>query len=114
MNTLSRFGAGLLALAVLMAIWGTVASAVTSWNGDDYSKDYSDTYMETCDMESDEVKVKSQADDDGYGSGTDAAKDVDGNNGVCGTANMGWSIYRHRTCEYQSFWPDACGNWKAT
>ena len=114
MNTLGRVSAAFVVLAALFAVSGTLAGAVTSYNGLDYSYDYRVTYMGTCDEESDQTKVKSIADDDQYGSGTDAAKDVDGNNGICGTANMGWSIYRHRTCEYRSWWPDDCGSWQAT
>lgn len=114
MRTIRKAIIAILLLAVVLAASGTLAGAVKSYNGDDYSEDFDGSYIETCDMESDETKVKSQADDDNVGSGSDAAKDVDGNNGICGTANMGWSIYRHRTCEYRSLWPDACGNWQAT
>lgn len=104
----------LLALLVSFAVLSIsgVAVGVYSWNGSDYSWDYSSTGIQTCDMESDSTKVKSKADNDNDGSGSNAAKDVDGNNGICATANMGWDIWRHKTCEYRSFWPDDCGNWQ--
>ena len=111
MKLISRSLFVFLVLSVVLSISG-IAVAVYSWNGDDYSWDYSSAGIQTCDMESDSTKVKSKADKDQWGSGYDAAKDVDGNNGICATANMGWDIHRHKTCEYRSFWPDDCGNWQ--
>ena len=106
--------AALLASAVLLAVSSTVAGAVSSYQGDDLSWDWSGSHITTCDEESDATQVKSVADDDAMGSGIDAAKDVDGSNGVCATSNLPWTIHRHKTCEYRSFWPDQCGNWQAT
>lgn len=102
----------LIAMAIL-AVSSATVGAVTSWQGDDYSYDWSGTYITTCDEESDQTRVKSVADNDAFGSGTDAAKDVDGNNGICATSNLPWTIHRHKTCEYRSFWPDECGNWQS-
>lgn len=101
----------LLVSSVVLSISG-IAAGIYSRNGSDYSWDYSSTGIQTCDMESDSTKVKSKADNNNIGTGYNAAKDVDGNNGICASANMGWDIYRHRTCEYRSFWPDDCGNWQ--
>jgi hypothetical protein len=94
---------------------GSIADAATSWNGSDNSVDYNNKqYIQTCDNESDSTKVKSKIDNNNSGSGSDAAKDTDGNNGQCATYNAGYSIFRHQTCEYRAAWPDSCGNWKAT
>lgn len=98
---------------MILALSSATVGAVTSWQGDDYSYDYSKTYITTCDEESDRTRVKSVADDDALGSGIDAAKDVDGNNSICATSNLEWTIHRHKTCEYRSFWPDECGNWQS-
>ena len=113
MRTLARTIAAAVLIAALLAVSGSLANAAKSYNGADYSEDFNDTYIRTCDEESDKTKVKSVVSRSKNGSAIDAARDTAGNNGVCGSANMGWSIYRHRTCEYRSLWPDACGNWKA-
>lgn len=91
----------------------SAALASTSWQGSDYSFNYSTTYIQTCDQESDSTKVKSIGDNNGSGGGDNVAYDNDGNNGTCGSANAGWAIWRHRTCEYRAAWPDQCGNWMA-
>lgn len=114
MRTLANCLGALLAMALLTAFSATAVSAVTSTQGADYSFEYSTTYMQTCDEESDATKVKSVADSDNAGGGTDGAKDIDGDNGTCATKNMGWTVERHRTCEYRAWWPDTCGNWQAT
>lgn len=111
-HVLNGAAALLISVAILAASSATVG-AVTSRQGDDYSFDYSGTYITTCDEESDQTRVKSVADNDAFGSGIDAAKDVDGNNGICATSNLPWTIHRHKTCEYRSFWPDECGNWQS-
>ena len=111
-HALSGVAALLISIAIL-AVSSATVGAVTSSQGDDYSFDWSGTYITTCDEESDQTRVKSVADDDAFGSGIDAAKDVDGNNGICATSNLPWTIHRHKTCEYRSFWPDECGNWQS-
>jgi len=113
MGRFARFFTALMVTGLLMAASSTAASAVYSYQGSDYSYNYSSSYMRTCDQESDSTKVKSKADSDNFGGGSDAAKDTDGNNGICATKNVGWSIFRHKTCEYRSWWPDTCGNWQA-
>ncbi len=115
-KTLARSLTGLTAMAMLMTVSATAVGAVRSYNGSDYSYDYGSnhSYIATCDLEGDETKVKSVTDSDRYNGGeSDAAKDVDGANGICATANMGYSIYRHQTCEYRALWKDACDNWQA-
>ena len=105
-----------MALTVSILIYAastTAVAAVKSYNGHDYSEEYSSSYIKTCDMESDSTKVKSRVDLDNEGNGYEGAKDVDGNNGVCATKNVGWRMHRHKTCEYRSWWPDSCGNWQA-
>lgn len=106
--------AALLVSTAILAVSSSAVGAVTSYQGDDFSYDWSDTYITTCDEESDQTRVKSVADDNASGSGIDAAKDVDGNNDICATSNLPWTIHRHKTCEYRSFWPDECGNWQST
>lgn len=64
MKTVGRAIAAVLALVVLFAVWGSLAGAVKSTQGDDYSEDISSTHIEICDMESDKTKVKSVADND--------------------------------------------------
>lgn len=101
--------------AVIWTAGFGVASAVTSYQGDDFSFDYfSRTYMAACDQESDGNQVKGNYDFDNSGGTDGSAMDEDGNNGVCGTANTFGTVIRHRTCEVQQFWPDNCGNWQAT
>ncbi len=108
-------GMCLLAALVVIVMAIAHANAATSYQGSDYSYDHSQTYITTCDQESDNTKVKSEVDDDNSNANgtTDAAHDVDGNNGICASCNAGWSIHRHKTCEYRAWWPDQCGNWQA-
>jgi len=98
----------------LFAGSAATASAVTSYQGDDYSYDYnSKTYMKACDKESDGNEVKGNYDFNSSGDTNGSAIDSDGNNGVCGARNTGGTVARHRTCEAINFWPDNCGNWQA-
>lgn len=103
--------------AVLAVVSPVVASAVYSYHGSDYSYDSnSRTRMTACDRESDSTKVKAVYHRTGaYGLADIDVYDTDGNNGVCGSGNLpsGTTVIEHKTCEYRSFWPDACGNWQA-
>ncbi|WP_419919519.1 hypothetical protein [Candidatus Poriferisocius sp.] len=115
MKALANMLLALLVAVVIPIASETAVSAVRSYQGDDYSYDYYNrTYMMTCDMESDKTKVKSKSDNNESGDGDDAAKDIDGNNGICASKNMGYTIVRHRTCEYRAWWRDQCDNWQAT
>ncbi len=84
----------------------TAVGAIKSFNGSDYSFQYGsgNSYMKTCDMESDSTKVKSKTDRDNQDHGEDAAEYVDGVSFKCATANMSYSIFRHRTCECRALW----------
>ncbi len=98
----------------LLAGSAASASAITSWQGDDYSYDYnSKTYIKACDKESDGNEVKGVYDFNNSGDSNGSALDSDGNNGVCGSKNTSGTIVRHRTCEAINFWPDNCGSWQA-
>jgi hypothetical protein len=111
---MSRLTNGLLLSIVIFVGSSATASAVVSWQGDDYSYDYnSRVYLKTCDMESDGNEVKGVYDSNNSGDPSGYVLDSDGNNGVCGSKNTGIIIVRHRTCEAINFWPDNCGNWQA-
>lgn len=101
--------------AAVWALGAGSAGAVTSYQGDDYSYDYSTkTHMAACDMESDSTPVKGEYDFNSSGGSNGDVRDSDGNNGICATKNTGGTVARHKTCEYRSAWPDTCGNWQAT
>ncbi|MEU3046658.1 MULTISPECIES: hypothetical protein [unclassified Streptomyces] len=108
-----RLAAAGVAVAGLVVFAPTTASALWSYNGDDYSYDHnSRNNITTCDKESDQTGVKAVYE---YGLGArDEVKDGDGNNGVCaGEGTPGpLLINGHQTCETPHFWPDSCGNWK--
>lgn len=92
-----------------------VASAVVSYQGDDFSRDYnSKQYLRNCDKESDSTATKGIWDFTGAGGTDGSISDQDGNNDNCASANTGSTIYRHQTCEIPNWWPDTCGNWEAT
>lgn len=101
------------AFALLFFGAPATASAVVSYQGDDFSQDYnSRDRIRACDQESDETPVKGEYQLFGGGSGD--VRDSDGNNGICAHEDPSSEITRHQTCEYRSFWPDACGNWQDT
>ena len=105
-------------VAAMAAVWvlgAGAAGAATSYEGSDYSYDYSSrTRMAACDHESDSTPVKGEYDFNNSGGSDGSVKDSDGNNGVCATKDTGGTVSRHKTCEYRSAWPDSCGNWQAT
>jgi hypothetical protein len=107
-----RIAAGLL-LVVGWVSMPNIAQAGNSYEGSDYSYQWSGIYITTCDQEADSTKVKGIADDDWSGSGASRAWDVDGANGICADGNHSLTIARTRTCEYRAAWPDSCGNWAA-
>lgn len=103
------------AATVVWAIGAGAAGAATSYEGSDFSYDFSSRrYMAACDQESDNTPVKGEYDFDLAGASNGDVRDSDGNNGICATKNTGGTVARHKTCEYRSLWPDACGNWQAT
>ncbi|WP_093850981.1 MULTISPECIES: hypothetical protein [Streptomyces] len=87
---------------------------MTSYNGNDYSYDsQSRERMTACDQESDSTPVKGEYYNVNDGTKRDV-KDSDGNNGVCASEGNGaGKVLKHKTCEYRSLWPDACGNWQS-
>ncbi|MFE2044214.1 hypothetical protein ACFXAZ_25470 [Streptomyces sp. NPDC059477] len=102
------------AVAVLFFGAITGASALTSYNGSDYSFDSeSRERMTACDKESDSTPVKGEYYNVGNNTKRDV-KDSDGNNGTCASEGNGvGKVLKHKTCEYRSAWPDACGNWQS-
>lgn len=91
-----------------------VATAITSYEGKDYSFNFGLRHITACDKESDSTPVKGVYDDNNSGNGIGDVKDSSGNDGRCASENTTRDIDRHKTCEYRSFWPDACGSWRAT
>lgn len=108
-RTVRRFGAALTMVAMVV-LAPTAASALTSYNGSDYSYDEENrSRITTCDRESDNTKVKAEFQTTaGWSSNV---QDTDGNNGNCASRGSVGSVYKHKTCEFRSGWPDACGSW---
>lgn len=104
------------AAAAAFVVVPGLAGAAKSYQGDDYSYDFNSYHqIASCDMESDNHGVHSDAKlSNGQTIGR-ASVDSDGaNNGSCGSsANLG-IIIQHRTCEEINFWPDNCGSWVGT
>lgn len=88
------------------------ASALTSWNGSDYSRDFNGRKaMETCDRESDSTGVKAVY--ELRNGDEDSVRDDDGANKVCAQEGSGNRLITgHKTCETPDLWPDPCGNWQ--
>ena len=75
---------------VMFAGSAATASAVYSYQGDDYSYDYnSKTYMRACDRESDGNEVKGNYDFNGSGDTNGSAWDSDGNKALRVGVGMG-------------------------
>ena len=107
-------GASALCVAVLGGSYAT-ASAAYSYQGQDYSYDYSSRHnLRNCDQEADSTSTKGIYDFIDEGGSNGNVSDQDGANGVCASAATGGTIARHRTCENPNWWPDECGNWQAT
>lgn len=99
-------------VACTLALLSGTASAVTSYQGDDYSYDYNQQkYLAVCDQE-----------DDGnfaytiyvlYYDSTDyRLEDYQGSGDPCETDGPMYSkIYGHKTCEDVPRLPDYCGEW---
>lgn len=92
----------------------TVAGAVRSEHGADYSEDYNSLRaLRSCDRESDSNRVKGVYDFDTTGGGNGEIEDTDGSNGNCASTPTSESILRHRTCETATFGWD-CDNYQNT
>lgn len=108
-------------LTVALAVCGvvamssfSVAGAVYSYHGSDFSQDYESRHrIRACDKESDSNHVKAGWSIYSSGGETDQTTDTDGNNGVCATTYTGGQILKHHTCERNVFSWD-CGNWQST
>lgn len=108
-------GAALLTGMVLVGSSAIASADVYSYQGDDYSYDYSSKHnIRNCDSESDSTSTKGIYDFNGEGGSNGNVSDQDGNNGVCASKATGGTIVRHRTCETPNWWPDQCGNWQST
>ncbi len=108
-------GYGVAALLAFASFGGaSSAASVYSFEGSDYSWNASSTSLKACDQESDSTPVKGEYDYDQSGGGSGSVKDSDGANGICASRTGLNIIKRHKTCEYRTAWPDACGNWQST
>lgn len=110
--------------AGLLVVPASVAGAVRSTQGDDYSEDFNIwKNIRTCDMENDSRQVHADfgvRKANGTGSTSQKqATDGDGANNSCATANVAgydgcFVVSRHRTVEEINFQPDLIGNWQVT
>lgn len=108
-------GYGCAALFALASFGGSSgAASVYSYEGNDYSWNATSKSLKACDQEADSTPVKGEYDYDFSGGGSGSVKDSDGANGICASTSTANIIKRHKTCEYRSGWPDACGNWNST
>lgn len=115
MHTIRKLTGALALSAAVLAGSNAVASATTSFQGQDYSYDYSSRHnMANCDQEADSTSTKGIYDFDNSGGSNGNISDQDGSNGVCASKPTGGTVVRHRTCETPNWWPDQCGNWQAT
>lgn len=104
----------LLTLAVAMliglAVTPAVASAIRSYQGDDYSYDWSGvTRVAICDRETDSEGAYAKF----RPVGTSSDSRVDDGNGSrsgCGYTTSFSRIALHQACEDRQFVPDPCGN----
>lgn len=92
----------------------TVAGAVRSYHGSDYSEDYNNLRaLRSCDREADSNRVKGVYDFDTTGGGNGEIEDTDGSNGNCASTGTSQNISRHRTCEKNHIAWD-CDNYQNT
>jgi hypothetical protein len=98
-----------LLLAAIMLAVPSVAFALRSYDGDDYSEDWdSIRRVRICDNESDGNGAYTNYQTTGSGS-TFRIEDQNGSSAGCTSSGLHVRIYRHQACEDVAAWPDHCG-----